>query len=518
MSRAAPIRASLGGALASAILLIFAGPPFDLLPLPFLALVPMALAISSLPQGRLGQRSALLLGGSFGVAFWGWSLIWVPVVVGPRFPWAFPGYLLQVTLLGCLAAVFAWLAHRLHRDALLPMGLALPLAWVGVEWVKNHFPLGLAFPWLGLAISLTGSPRLLGIAEWVGEEGVAFWLAGVAGVLATALRAGRSRRSLGTWILTVVFALLPAAAGLARAGSLVFEEGPMVAVVGTRVPTALRDDPRVSAEESLSQVQEALEGVPGNSWDLVLLPEGVLPLPLGSPGWDGLSEALRTAAGKLGAPVVFGTLGVVKQDEGVERLTNSAVLLPFGGRGIQRYDKVRLVPGMEAGAYVAGSGDQIFFQGGWGYGPLVCYESLFSGLARRARNSGSAVLLNLTSDIWFGHPRSLVGSLFLQQHPAHLVLRAVETRTPVARAANGGYSLLMDPLGEVLSSAGPTEVGIASGRLPVYSGATLYSRTGDFFGPACILVCVLLLFLSGGGLRVGTGPRGRTTGPAPRPG
>ena len=51
------------------------------------------------------------------------------------------------------------------------------------------------------------------------------------------------------------------------------------------------------------------------------------------------------------------------------------------------------------------------------------------------------VLLNLTSDVWFGEARSLLGSFFLHQHPRHLVLRTVELRVPAARAANPGKPL-----------------------------------------------------------------------------
>jgi apolipoprotein N-acyltransferase len=152
---------------------------------------------------------------------------------------------------------------------------------------------------------------------------------------------------------------------------------------------------------------------------------------------------------------------------------------------------------MEAGVYLPGSGTRVFSADGWDFGPLVCYESIYSGLARRARNAGAVALVNLTSDVWFGHAGSLVGSLFLHQHPAHLVLRAVETRTSIARAANGGYSLILDPRGEVVAGPRPPGVGVAGGSLPVFSGRTLFSRTGDWVGPMAILLSLLLFWVRG---------------------
>ncbi len=492
--RPAPTGRSLAGALASAFLLIMSLPPFGWFPLGFLALVPLVVSISYQPSDEVGRRSAAKLGMCFGLVFWGWSLIWVPLVVGSRFAWAFPGYLLQLTLLGCLFALFAWVAHGLHKGARLPLGLAVPLAWVGLEWVKAHFPLGLAFPWLGLGVTLSEVPRVMGIAEWVGETGVAFWVAAVNGLVAAALRGGPGRPRMSRWLLVSWVAFLPAAVGVARARYLPLAEGPRILVVGTEVSPLIRGDPGRAAEVSLRQIQEALSQAPPGPWDLVLLPEGAIPFPLDTPEWEGGVAPLRATAEDLDAPLAFGTLG--RSGRGVsDGLTNSAVLLSPGDQGVQRYDKVRLVPGMEAGALVAGQGIQLFSVGGRAYGPLVCYESLYAGLARRARNQGAVALLNLTSDVWFGRSESMMGSLFLSQHPAHLILRAVETRTPVARSANGGYSLLLDPLGEVISSGGQGGVGIAWGRLPVFDGTTLFSRTGDWLGPCCMVISLLLLFL-----------------------
>ncbi|MGD2120300.1 MAG: apolipoprotein N-acyltransferase [Gemmatimonadota bacterium] len=480
------------GACSSAVLLIFALPPFGIVPFAFLALVPLARSISKLPPGYSGRRAAAILGGCFGIVFWGWSLMWVPLVVGSSFTWAVPGYLLQLALLGCLSGLFAWAAHGLHKGAALPLGLALPLAWVGVEWVKGHFPLGLAFPWLGLGVSLSGWPEILGLAEWFGEGGVAFWLAGVAGLVAMALQAPPGRGRTVPWALVLGVGLLPALAGALRAGSLSFSEGPRVLAVGTEVSPSLREDPSRAWDVSLAQIQEALTLAPPGPWDLVLLPEGAIPFPIGSLEGEEAMESIRTLAREVNAPFVAGALGW-STEETSEGQTNSVVLLFPEDPGIQRYDKVRLVPGMEAGAFVPGSGTRLFSAEGWEYGPLLCYESLYSGLARTARNAGGIVLLNLTSDVWFGRGDSLIGSLFLRQHPAHLVLRAVETRTPVARSANGGYSSLLSPLGEVVANSGQLGVGAVGGNLPVFSGTTLFSRTGDWIGPFCILLSFILL-------------------------
>ena len=181
--------------------------------------------------------------------------------------------------------------------------------------------------------------------------------------------------------------------------------------------------------------------------------------------------------------------------EGRSQLTNSVYLLSHQGESAQRYDKNRLVPAMEGGGYLRGPGGGTLTAGEWTYAPLVCYESLFGGLARRGKRNGAHILLNLSSDVWFGDGTTPMGALFLRQHPAHLVLRAVENRMPVARAANGGWTLLLDPLGRQVGEVVGPEGGLTSADLPVWDGLTLFSRTGDWVGPASLLLCLVLLGL-----------------------
>ena len=75
-------------------------------------------------------------------------------------------------------------------------------------------------------------------------------------------------------------------------------------------------------------------------------------------------------------------------------------------------------------------------------------------------------------------------------------MRAVETRSAVARAGNGGFSLLLSPTGTRISSAVPPTGGMVMGTLPTFPPATLYTITGDWVGPAALL-SVLFFLLRG---------------------
>ncbi len=534
-------------ALLSALLLILAQPPFHILPLAFLALVPLCVGLGLLPPGRSGARAAARMGLTFGGVFWGVSLLWVLTEVAPVFSWAYPGFGVLIFLLGGLSALFAWGVHALRWRGGIPPFLAVPVAWVAVEWIKAHFPLGLAFPWLGLAVGLTSRPELLGLAEWTGEAGVAFWLAGVNGLVAqAALAAGKGRRVMGLSGLALATALLPAALGVVRARTLELEPGLTVAVVGTNASRDIRSDPRGYASQAVHGVLQAVQdrsglppaGAPGPEGpaprvgeaggrprgpvaaDLVILPEATVPLPFRGLEARTFRQALAELARGLETPLLVGSQGVVSPEgprgggtpapagsvEGRSHgeVTNAAFLLSSEGEILGRYDKVRLVPAMEAG-YAPGEGAGVLETDGLGVEPLICYESLFGGLARKARLEGADLLANLSSDVWFGEESSRPGSLFLHQHPAHLVLRAVENRIPVARAANGGYSFVLDPLGRGRENALPPEGGVMQARIRVSRGLTLFTRTGDLVGPGALLACLLLLARGRQG-REGGGP------------
>lgn len=91
--------------------------------------------------------------------------------------------------------------------------------------------------------------------------------------------------------------------------------------------------------------------------------------------------------------------------------------------------------------------------------PLVCYEAIFpdeiGGAAR-----GADALLNITNDAWFGDtpgPR---------QHFHQAQLRAVETGTPLVRAANSGISAIVDARGVLMVGLSYNYRGVVDTLLP----------------------------------------------------
>ncbi len=497
---------------ASGLLLAACFPPLHLLVPPFLALVPFAVWVARLPAGADGAAAAARGGLLLGVVMHGLLLHWIAPALWWTTRWAPLALLFVVGLLAGLTTAFGWTLHRMVHRARAPMWLALPVGWTAMEWLQGHLPGPLAFPWLGLGTSLTGYPELVGMAELVGARGVAFWLALVSGVLATALLSPRRARArIGLALAAVVLA--PAAWGLARARTLTTVPMARVAVVASDVPAAARRDTAAWRERASAVLDVALdmavEPAPaapgGEAVDLLVLPEGLAMA--GPEGLDGalLVERARSASAERDVSILLGAY----VDRGRTAPQNLAVLARPDGAAPALYRKRRLVPLVEwwpSDASAAGGSTAVapvvaLRDGGRVLGPLVCWEAIFPEAARDARLAGADLLVNVSNDAWFGASGGL-GRAGREQHAAHLVMRAIEHRVGAVRSANGGASYVVDPSGRVSARLSPgPETRVATGVVRSGSIVTLYTRTGDLVGLGSTLLLVGLVVLPGIGRR-----------------
>jgi apolipoprotein N-acyltransferase len=67
------------------------------------------------------------------------------------------------------------------------------------------------------------------------------------------------------------------------------------------------------------------------------------------------------------------------------------------------------------------------------------------------------------------------------------VLRAIETRMGVARAANSGISEFVDPLGHAYSATGLETQAVVADHLRTSDVITFYVRAGDWVGMLSVL-------------------------------
>ena len=499
------------------VLLAAATPPSISPVLPFVAFVPLAAHLARLPPERAG-RHAFEAGALAVVIQHGWGLRWLHgtlVALAGGFNGSATFAFVLVALAGFGGAT-AWCARALlDGPRRVPLAIALTLAWTAFEWALAHLPLGLAFPWAPLGLGLAAWPEALGALELVGVHGVTAWLTLVNGLVAAAVvgattglgRHGTLQRraalALGCGAL---LALGPVVWGTWRARTLDAPVQAQVAVLALDL-SPIRA-PFARAQDAVAATEAALERVEGSP-DLVVLPEMALPLDVDAPQTRPLIDRLRAQAERSGAPVLAG----VRAHDERGRPLNSAILI--GGAPF-RADKRRLVPAAEraghralpawlapvAGGYAPGRGWPVLEAGPLRAGVLICYEVAFAEDARRLVRAGAAGLVVISSDAWFG---GLGRDAGVAQQIAHLKLRAIETRTGVARSANGGPAVVVDPSGRVREMLGTARhfesraglespaAAVLTARLRALATPTLFVRTGDWAGPAAALVLVLAL-------------------------
>lgn len=497
-----PTRAEGLAALASAALFAIAFPPFPLVLPVLLCLAPLAVAVVHAAERDAGTRAGVRLGFWFGLLGYGANLYWIGVALSLYTNLAFFGWLAAVLAVAMVEAVVIAVLYVVRRATRWPMTVLLPVCWVAGEYLLAHLS-DFAFPWLPLALATTPYPVLAQAADLGGVHLLSFWIALVNGLLADA------------WLLRPrrLLALLPVG-GAAAVVSLVVWYGTWrmdtvvarpvgrVAIVQPNVPQWYKwqedNQPRIIGMLSATTREALHTGSPA----LVLWPEAPLPDFLYKhPEWQDSIEALATATH---TPLLAGVLDWRRLDDAHARYYNGAMLVDGDG-GIRQpvYDKRRLVPMVErvpllaaswfdwlgpyAGGYTPGAKSVVFHASAGRFGALICYESIFPELSRQYRRGGADFLVSLTNDAWFGP------GLAPYQHFAHLVLRAIENRVGVVRAANTGFSGYIDPLGRVRQRTALYVPAAAAYEVETTSTRTPYVRFGDWVGLLALAATLALL-------------------------
>jgi len=102
--------------------------------------------------------------------------------------------------------------------------------------------------------------------------------------------------------------------------------------------------------------------------------------------------------------------------------------------------------------------------------PLICYEDVVPGLARKATRQGAEVLVNLTNDAWFGD------TVAPFQHHLIASFRAIENRRFLLRSTNSGLTAVVNPLGQTVSQLPTFQDGVIEEKIIPLSQKTLYTE------------------------------------------
>ena len=513
------LRGSLWASL-SGLLLALAFPRADLGLLGLAALTPFLLGL-----GGLGWRAALLRGYLCGLTFFLVLISWMPRVMvrygGLPRGVAWSVLLLLALYLATYVAMFALLLAAAWRERGPIALLSAPVLWVGLEFAREHILTG--FPWGALGYTQYRNLPLLQTAAGGGIYAVSFLVMAANAGLALLMTQPATRRARSAGLLLLSCVAVAEAGGLLllrRAPESPESDRVMVAAVQGNVP---QDRKWVPGEEAriLDDLVRLTRQAAAAGARLIVWPESSSPFsfrrPVASPtsgrpagnGTEGAAvqenpgytRLVEDLARELGVSLIAGSVDYTVRDGEVRALNSAFAIGPEGELG-PSYDKIHLVPFGEyvplqrllffvnrmAGGAIAG------FAPGRRFDPLptaagpaattICYEAIFPGLVRRVARDG-VLLVNITNDAWFGR------SAAPRQHLAIAVVRAVENRRYLLRAANTGISALVDPYGRILAETPLERQTVLLGRLAPRRQLSPYARAGDWLAWACAILTIL---------------------------
>jgi len=348
--------------------------------------------------------------------------------------------------------------------------LGIAGAWVLVEWSRTWLFGG--FPWMPLAATQCDAKTrsMLQVAAFTGAVGVSFVVvAANIGLAAFAHRLFREgevglRRRSPEFLLALFLFLVCLSVHVQESVNRPQYTVPFarVAFVQPDIPATVKWDPAKEPEIMRTLWSETLAAGQTHP-DLILWPESATPFPLNDD--PSMRRFVEQLSARTKAPMLIGADAVERSGPGRVAAYNAAFVVdPKLGVQTAYYAKRRLV---QFGEYIplrplfgwigkfAPLGDDFcagtdpsplvvtMGRGSAAFGVLICYEDVFPELARDEVRSGADALVVVTNDAWYGEGAAAY------QHAAHSVLVAVETRRPVLRCGNAGWSGWIDEFGTV---------------------------------------------------------------------
>lgn len=471
------IRKQLYLGLTSGIFIGISFPPTPLPYLVFVGLVPYFFALQQ--RSGLGEISRLTYFTSFifNIITLYWVGGWLPnsdpflMIAGTMlFFWNPVVYLIPSTLYYFTTRVF-------NKTIGL---LLLPFYWVSFEYAYSITDF--KFPWLTLGNSLPKFTSYIQISEFVGVYGLTLFILFSNVFIYRSVKYYLEFKKIDriSTIIGSLFLILPILYGGYKMYNYPISEEKLK--VGLIQPDFDPNEKWKSGnlEEQLNIYLGLSRKAISSGAEILIWPETALPVYLLTGRYPHEVRTIHNFADSMNVPILTGMPDATyykdptKAPDDAKPINdgklmytsyNSILFFTPNSKEVQKYGKIKLVPFGEKVPLVEVLpflGDWIKWEvgiSGWNTGKdtvvfsskinektikiggLICIESIYPDFTSVFVKKGADFLAVVTNDSWYGD------SSGPYQHKEMSVLRAVENRRAVVRAANGGISCVIDPLG-----------------------------------------------------------------------
>lgn len=513
--------------LLSGLLLAFAWFPHGLLPLLFIAFVPLLIAERMLFNDPKGNRPLTLFASSY-LCFVTWNFIvtwWVKNA-------SIGGAVMAILANALLMAFVFMLFHRVKRRIGETWGAVVFICfWLGFEFL--HLDWDLTWPWLTLGNAFADQPEWIQWYEYTGIFGGSLWVL-VTNVMACELvlnwKKQEKRLRIRNASLITGIVLLPI---ILSYSVFQYKEDPAREKINVLVIQPNIDpynekfyfDHQTQLIKMLTLAKDRTD----STTDYLLLPETALTEDM----WEGQLERTESVMmlrsylknfPKL--KIIIGASTVKAYGAGEERsstarkFTNddayydsyNTALQIDNSNNIQVYHKSKLVPGVEKMPFpvifnyferyaiemggTSGSlgmqEERTVFTSGTkaAAAPVICYESIYGEYVGQYLRNGANFIAIITNDGWWGDTPGY------KQHLKYGALRAIESRTWIARSANTGISCFIDPCGHILQPTSWWQPAVISQQISLSASPTFYTNYGDYIARAALCIALAMLIYS----------------------
>jgi len=400
-----------------------------------------------------------------------------------------------------------------------------PFFWVFYEFIYTLTDL--RFPWLTLANGMAKFNLFIQPADIIGAYGISLLILFINVTFFFAVKEIFAKKKYfnAKLIIPLLLLIIPLLYGIIREAS--FQKDLKTIKVGLVQPNL---DPWNKWDEGgfykqldiyLGLSDKAVK----NGASLIVWPESALPGYLLTAGYDNAVERIRSFTDENKASLLTGMPDArfyfdksaapegakkVKNSETLYTTYNSILLFQPNNPVVQRYGKIMLVPFGERVPFLDAFpflGEWIKWNVGitsWNVGKektiftlndstkiagVICIESIYPDFVSSFVKKGAQLIVVVTNDSWYGY------SSGPYQHKEISVLRAVENRRTLLRAANGGITCVIDPLGRTVSSTNLFTRDVLVSGAKLNDEMTFYTRF-PFVIPAfvCTISCCMMIF------------------------
>jgi apolipoprotein N-acyltransferase len=454
----------------SAILLGISRLPLHLGFLVFFGMIPLFFYFDNKPT----WKQLLLDSFFFSVVYLTIALHWISLVT-------FPGFLgMYFLYFAYFFLIFAFLKFTWKNPFRL---VGFCCVWISFELLQTMGEF--RFPWLNIGYSLADYLYLLQPAEL---GGIYLLSAGI--IVFNWLLYSAFRKKVYRYI-SFLFILLWLGYGMLRYHTISLREtGHTISIVQVAIPQDLKWD-----EEFLEPTIELYRKYTKEAAqlsDMVIFPESAIPQYIKKNRY--YQEMLESWTEKYQTNIFTGFLDYKKaalEHPMPYLFYNSATLFDTTKTDYPVYQKNILVPFGERMPFLKifpflwnvqlgqanfefGNKQILYPYNNYQFSPLICYEIAYPAFMNQVALE-TDFFVNITNDAWFKR------SAGTYQHAKMAVIRAIETRTQIYRAANTGFSMIISPSGAILQQSELYEKTILTEQLFINSEKSIFTKYLGWF-------------------------------------